>query len=373
MKKIRSMLILSLGLIPAFFNCSFGQQNTTVPMDESQWTVKSDEYRFEEYLGVSSIYLPKGSAHLNEVEFHNGIIEFDIAFPQGRGFPGVNFRIQDDQNYEELYIRPHQSGNPDANQYTPVFNGMAGWQLYYGEGHAAPVKYKYDAWNHVKLVIRGTVGEVYINDMEKPLFQIYELKHGNVRGPIALKGNAKSHFANFSYTLVDNPQLKLPEKEIPKLEENVIGKYQVSNVVEDAAILGKTWLKADEIPGLKWTGINSEFTGAINIARVAQRAQNKNTALLKITISSDADQIKRLDFGFSDKVQAYVNGKLIYSGNNVFRSRDYRYLGTIGYFDSIYLDLKKGDTEIVFAVTEGFGGWGFKAKLEDRKGILESN
>ena len=90
---------------------------------------------------------------------------------------------------------------------------------------------------------------------------------------------------------------------------------------------------------------------------------------MKITISSDTDQIKRLDFGFSDKAQAYVNGKLIYAGNNVFRSRDYRYLGTIGYFDSIYLDLKKGDNEIVFAVTEGFGGWGIKNKVENLDGI----
>lgn len=369
MKNIRSMLILLLGLIPTFFNCAASQQNTPVPMDESHWTVKSEEYRFEDYLGIPVIYLPQGAAQLNDVIFHNGIIEFDIAFPQGRGFPGLFFRIQDDQNYEELYIRPHQSGNPDANQYTPVFNGMAGWQLYYGEGHAAPVNYNYDAWNHVKLVISGTVGEVYINDMKNPIFQIYELKHGNVRGPIALKGNAKSHFANFSYTLVDHPKLKLPVNEIPKLEENVISKYQVSNTVEDATILGKTWLKADEILDLKWTGLNSEFTGAINIARVAQRTENKNTALVKITISSDTDQIKRLDFGFSDKAQAYVNGKLIYAGNNVFRSRDYRYLGTIGYFDSIYLDLKKGDNEIVFAVTEGFGGWGIKNKVENLDGI----
>lgn len=370
MKIIKSTLILFAALIPAFFNCSSGQQNTQVPLNDANWSAKSEEYRFEEYLGVPSIYLPQGSAQLNDVVFHNGIIEFDIAFPQGRGFPGVNFRIQDEQNYEEFYMRPHQSGNPDANQYTPIFNGLAGWQLYYGEGHAAPIKYKYDAWNHVKLVISGTVGEVYIDNMDKPLFQIYELKHGDVRGPITLKGNAKSHFANFSYTLMDNPKLNLPVREIPKLEENVIGIYQVSNVVDDAAILGKTWLNVDKIPGVKWTGINPEFTGTINIARVAQRAENKNTALVKIILSSDADQIKRMDFGFSDKVQVYVQGKLIYGGNNVFRTRDYRYLGTIGYFDTIYLDLKKGDNEIVFAVTEGFGGWGIKAKLEDMTGIV---
>jgi len=368
MKTIKISLILIVGAVSAFFNCSSGQKSTNVPLDESAWTIKSEEYKFEEYLGVPSIYLPTGFAELNDVNFHNGIIEFDIAFPQGRGFSGVIFRAQDEQNYEEFYIRPHQSGNPDANQYTPIFNGLAGWQLYYGEGHAAPIKYKFDAWNHVKLVIKGTVGEVYINDMDNPLFQIYELKHGDASGPISLKGNAKSHFANFSYTLMDNPQLKLPVKELAKLEDNVISHYQVSEAVDGVPLFAMLNLKSDEMQ-LKWTTIHSEYSGIINIARVAKNVEKLNTSLVKFTISSDSDQVKKLDFGFSDVVQAYVNGKLVYGGNNIFRTRDYRYLGTVGYFDSIYLDLKKGDNEIVFAVTEGFGGWGFKAKISDMKGV----
>ena len=31
-------------------------------------------------------------------------------------------------------MRPHKSGKPDALQYTPVFNGLSAWQLYYGDG-----------------------------------------------------------------------------------------------------------------------------------------------------------------------------------------------------------------------------------------------
>lgn len=368
MKILKSTLILFAVIISAFFNCTSGQQTKVVALDEAHWSVNSKEFRFEEYLGVPSMYLPQGSAQLKDVVFHNGIIEFDIAFPQGRGFPGINFRIQDEMNSEEFYMRPHQSGNPDANQYTPVFNGLAGWQLYYGEGHGAPIQYNFDAWNHVKLVISGTAGEVYINDMEKPLFQIYELKHGDVSGPIELKGNAKSHFANFSYSSIDNPKLKLPVVELSKIENNVIRQYQVSEALDGAALLGKSNLTSDEMD-VKWTSIHSEYTGNINIARVARLDQKRNTALAKFTISSESEQIKRLDFGFSDVAQVYINGKLIYGGNNKFRTRDYRYLGTIGYFDSIYLDLKKGDNEILFAVTEGFGGWGIKAKMEDMEGI----
>jgi len=61
----------------------------------------------------------------------------------------------------------------------------------------------------------------------------------------------------------------------------------------------------------------------------------------------------------------YLNGTLIYSGENMYQSRDYRYLGTIGLFDNIVLPLQPGDNELWFAVTESFGGWGIKARIND--------
>jgi hypothetical protein len=57
------------------------------------------------------------------------------------------------------------------------------------------------------------------------------------------------------------------------------------------------------------------------------------------------------------------------AGADDYRSRDYRFLGTIGYFDELYLPLKKGENELIFAVSEDFGGWGIKALFEDPVGI----
>jgi len=369
MYKVKTIMPFLAGM---FASMIFGFSNpvsTQVPMDESHWEVTSENYKFETHLGKQSLFLPQGFAMLNEVVFHNGIIEFDMAFPEGRGFPGIGFRIQDDQNYEELYIRPHQSGNPDANQYTPIFNGLAGWQLYHGEGHGAPVSYKYNAWNHIKLVINGTHGEVYINDMDQPIFQIFELKHGDVEGPIGLKGNANSHFANFSYSLLDNPPMKLPPKKLLSPDKLTILNYQVSEAVEDKLIAENTNLNLLDLAGLSWTHMEVEYTGTLNIAKAIRRAENKNTSLVKISIFSDTDQLKKLEFGYSDIAHVFLNNKALYAGQRQFRSRDYRYLGTIGYFDSIYLDLKKGENELVFAVTETFGGWGLKAKWTDQEGI----
>ena len=84
-----------------------------------------------------------------------------------------------------------------------------------------------------------------------------------------------------------------------------------------------------------------------------------------MTIRSDGAQTKRLDFGFSDRALVFLNGRALYRGDDGYRSRDYRFLGSIGYFDAVYLPLEEGDNELVVAVSEDFGGWGVQARLED--------
>lgn len=59
----------------------------------------------------------------------------------------------------------------------------------------------------------------------------------------------------------------------------------------------------------------------------------------------------------------------MYAGDNTYQSRDYRYLGTIGLFDTVVLPLVAGANEIVIAVTEAFGGWGVMAELDDLDGV----
>ena len=48
---------------------------------------------------------------------------------------------------------------------------------------------------------------------------------------------------------------------------------------------------------------------------------------------------------------------------------DFRYLGTIGLFDELYLPLKQGANDLWFAVSESFGGWGILGVIADRQGL----
>ena len=61
-----------------------------------------------------------------------------------------------------------------------------------------------------------------------------------------------------------------------------------------------------------------------------------------------------------------MNGVPVFSGNNSLWSREPKFLGPPfdPESDAVYLPLKAGDNELVLAVTEYFGGWGFLAVLE---------
>ncbi|HVX52080.1 MAG TPA: hypothetical protein VHB48_18115 [Chitinophagaceae bacterium] len=37
----------------------------------------------------------------------------------------------------------------------------------------------------------------------------------------------------------------------------------------------------------------------------------------------------------------------------------------MGFYDAVFLNLKKGDNEVVFAISEDFGGWGVMARLDE--------
>lgn len=321
----------------------------------------------ENYKEKDCLKTDKGAAIAQGINFKNGIVEFTMCIQPGRGFVGIRFHGDGMGNTEEFYIRKHQSGNPDAMQYTPVYNGIAGWQLYYGDGYSAAKSYVFDEWFKVRLVISGTHGEVYIGDMEKPVLVIHELKMGERDGKIAFYGPAR--FADIKITNLESPELKGQFKVIEKTGEEVIQTYQVSEAFDINLLINESLLPANFAKKLEFKKWGTEADGLLNIAKTSGLAKKKNAVLLKIEINSETEVIKRMDFAFSDAAKIFVNGKAVWRGSDVYRSRDYRFLGTIGYFDSVYLNLKNGKNEIHVMVAENFGGWGFKARFENLNGI----
>lgn len=366
-KTILTGLIIVIGTIALN-----AQQIVKADFTSDAWEIiGAEKHAFQTFKGKESLYLENGRVRLKESRFKNGIIDFDIHFEPGRKFLGIHFRAKDSINYEEFYLRPHQSGNPDAMQYTPVFNGTAAWQLYHGPGYSNAYTYNFNEWIHIRLVISENRMDVFINDMSQPVLLGSPLKMDPVKGEIGF-GTAMggAHFANLAYRDQKNPALFAKSENEVEPEDTSVKKWMVSNAFNEKVLSDKNSLKYLGIKAqLRWIPLSSENSGIVNLSQISPVSETTNTVFAEVVLHSDKARIKRIDFGYSDMAKVFVNNKIVYSGQRKFRSRDYRYLGTIGYFDAIYAQLKKGKNEIVFAITENFGGWGLLAKLENLDGV----
>ena len=359
-------------LLILLFTSHYVLAQTTVPFDAAHWTILGKMEK-ETFQGKDGIRLTDGRIVLKDSTFINGTIEFDMMLTNTRYFPGFGFRMLDNSSYENVYLRPHRVNNPDALQYMPVFNGQESWQLYHGDGYSATVTYPLDEWTHIKLVVKGPQAEVYVGDQTKPALVIHQLKRVSMPGRIMLDNGAQApaitRFANFQYTKSDNPTLLGTFKPEAPAQPGTISRWQISTTFDEKQLQSDYAIPQDLAKRLTWQPLPAETSGIANLSRIRKLGEGVNTVFAKVTIVSDKPQIRKFQFGFSDRVKVYFNGRLLYGGQDVFLSRDYRFLGTIGYFDELYLDLKKGKNELWIAVSENFGGWGLKGIIADRNGL----
>ena len=111
-----------------------------------------------------------------------------------------------------------------------------------------------------------------------------------------------------------------------------------------------------------WTELAAEPSGRTDLARVNGVRDGRNTVLARTTLDAEREEVRVLELGFSDRAVVFLNGRALYRGDDTYRSRDYRFLGSIGYYDTLFLPLVAGANDLVVAVSEDFGGWGIQAR-----------
>ncbi|HTD98489.1 MAG TPA: hypothetical protein VK668_04360 [Mucilaginibacter sp.] len=372
MKKVH-LLIATLLLLAL---CRASAQVVKVPATPDRWdTIKVNRDDTTSinlapgiYKGKACLVLQSGMIVLKGVDLRDGIIEADLSFPQQRSFPGFAVRMKDMDNFESFYLRPHQSGNPDATQYTPEFNGQTGFQLYYGEGYDGAYAFRFDDWHHFKIELHGLQAEFYIDGT--PVIRVKELLTGWKAGKIAIgTDGARLRIANVQYTIM-GAAAPGPVPVPASGTGGVVTRWQVSNLVHQRLFEKALRLTPEIKKKLIWTARTTEPSGMMNLARFGGvPTDTGRTMVARLLVESARDQVKALPFGFSDYVRVYLNDTILYYGADKQYSRDYRFLGTIGYFDRLFLPLKKGTNELWLVVSEDFGGWGVKAKFENMEGI----
>lgn len=343
---------------------SYAQQ-TNYPFTDKCWQVISGESM--DYLGRPAF---KGSGILNDVKLINGIIQFDICMNGQRSYPGIFFRMQTQADYEHIYFRPHRMGlYPDALQYTPVFNGIGAWQLYNGPGYTAACDVPLNQWIPVKIEIMDQNARVFINQVL--VLEINQLQHGISEGDIMLNAPAdgSAYFSNFSITL-DEDIMVGPEK-VMDYPVGMLKQWELSQVFTYEEV--KWDLTPDEQSlQIEWEKVDSDEMGLIDIGKYRKRlGRMPDIVYARAKIEVEQDTLWEMNYGYSDYIIIFLNGRKICGGGSAYQQRDPSFLGIIGLHDVVYLPLKKGENELMISVGESFGGWGFMFQ-DAKKTYLQS-
>jgi hypothetical protein len=354
-------------------------QTLSVPPDSARWELEG-QAKATEYQGRKSLFLDGGAATLKDFEMRDGVVDVDVATPASRGFFGIQFRI-DGASGEWVYLRQHKSGLPDAMQYTPVLNTGLNWQIYNGPGFTGAVEIPRDAWFHLRLEVKGAQAKLYVKDMDRPALVMDDLKSGIQKGQLALAAlTGATYFSNFEVrTTPDVPW----ERHLPPMPPGTLTKWSLSPSLDALARNLERPLSPSESGAMRWQEVEAEPPGFVVVYRYRDAPHPRVTfqtdfstrlqpqpgtkvIYARTIINSDREQLKKLEIGYSDEVSVFLNGRILFRGRSAQSFRDPGFLGIVNpENDAVYLPLRKGDNELLLAVSELGGGWGFICRLSD--------
>ena len=153
-------------------------------------------------------------AIVEDIAFGDGTIEVDLAGQpapgaQGgaRGFVGVAFRLQDDdETYDCFYLRPTNGRAEDQlrRNHSAQYISHPDW-TWFRLREETPGQYETYVdigpaeWIAVKIVVSDETAKLYVNGAEQPTLIVNDLKSGaDANGKVALwiEGSTVAHFRN---------------------------------------------------------------------------------------------------------------------------------------------------------------------------------
>lgn len=352
-----------------------------IPPDSPRWELEG-QARVAEYQGRKGLYLNGGAATLKDLEIRDAIVDVDVATPASRGFFGIQFRVaQDGGDAEWVYLRQHKSGAPDAMQYTPVLHTGLNWQIYNGPGFTGAVEIPKDVWFHMRLEVAGAQAKLYVKDMDKPALVINDLKAGARSGGLALAVlTGETYFSNFEVR--ETPAVPWAPQP-PPMPPDALTRWSLSPSFDALARDLERPLSPEERDAMAWQDVEAEPPGLVVINRYRDSPHPRVTfasdfskrldpqpgmrvVYARTSIVAERDQVRKLLIGYSDDVSVFLNGSILYRGRSAQNFRDPAFLGIVSpENDAVYLPLKKGRNELMLAVSELGGGWGFICRLRD--------
>ena len=356
-------------------------QSGNVPLSPDAW-VATDSIRFLPYLGRPALYINRGVALVRGASMENGTLDLDVAASDTTNFLGVVFRAAAPRFSNVLFLRPGASGTEEAVQYGPAFNSVGvAWQIYHGEGANAVVDVPRNRWVHVRVELDGPVARLYIDTATAPTLVVPRVVASGGAGLGVWAGafGRGAYFSNIRYAAAPGSSGGTAPPSPPA--GTVLG-WEISNPIEAADFtpaalpdLGRlTWQPVEAEPEgfvlinryreAPVGGVPTDSTGAVLIDSVMTgKMAGSRLVYARTTITASHDEIRRMQYAYGNGVVIYLNGRpLVFAMNPGGLRNNLGVMAKVG--DAVYLPLKKGANQLVFAVIECTGGWAFSARLD---------
>ena len=371
--------ILLAGLAPA----AAAAQSVTVPLSADAWTA-TDSIQFVSYLGRPALYINRGVALVRGASMENGVLDLDVAATDRTSFLGVVFRAASPRFSSVVFLRPGNSGTEEAVQYGPAFNTMGvAWQVYHDAGAIAAAILERNRWMHLRVELDGPVARVFVDTATTPTLIVPRVVASGGTGLGLWTGpfGRGAYFANIRYTAAPAPSAAAPA---PAPPAGTITNWELSSAIEAAdfhpAVLPDfarlTWQRVEAEPEgfvlinrYREAPVGStprDSTGAVLIDSVMTgKMAGSRIVYARTTITSARDEVRRMDYSYSNGAVLYLNGRPLALAMNPSGLRSS--LGVMAHAgDAVYLPLKRGANQLVFAVLNNTGGWAFSARLDPR-------
>jgi hypothetical protein len=396
---------LSAGLfVVAISGRLAGAAPEALPLTDGGWELKGPSVRVERFEGRDVLSVENGFAYRRGVQLQDGTIDFDVQLTRRRSFVYLAFRMLDDREHEEIYLRPHKSGLPDAIQYAPVYQGESAWQLHHGPGSTAAVVFEPGAWTHVRLVLTGEKAAVFVGDLAKPALVVPRLARPPAAGYLALRGLAPrgsgegpiARFANvsiqpgaapFDFSSAEGAGARglsfQPAPAVGLRQPGVVGAWAVSKAFLPGLQPGQAAptetmppaLPAPEVLG-EFRRVEAEPSGLVELHRyvsLPSPTSGEAAAVARVRLRVAEAGLRRFDLGFSDVATVFLNGRPLFRGDAHYSYDNPRQEGLIHYGQAtVFLPLERGDNELAILVSDDFGGWGLMGRFPEASGLETS-
>lgn len=230
-----------------------------------------------------------GMVLIPDLKLENVGIEVEILAP-APCYPGVVFRCSDPQNFELAYAVPVASGQSDAIQYDPVFNGSNTWQLHTGPAYQRQAAVPTGEWFALRVDVGGGRSAIQVGD--QPPLVVERLSHGKTSGRIGLWTFRPALFRDLRVTTPCS--LEGLSGESPQAPAGAIEAWRIQGS----------------------GSVTSEPSGVVNLNRHGVNPDAE--ARLSRSFAADSETDLKIAFGFSDDLVLSLDGEMLFRGMNTF-------------------------------------------------------